>query len=75
VSEIGMGAVYYLEVLVEETMEMLGQSLFAFALLDHLAQSRISFRIGATATAPAPQDHVHTQPLPQVLQGIVSTRQ
>ncbi len=75
VSEIGMGAIYYVEVLVEETMEMLGQALFAFALLDHLARSRISFVIGAPVTAPATQTLVCAPPGTQALPGIVSTRQ
>ncbi|WP_413870919.1 hypothetical protein [Albidovulum sp.] len=37
IATFGFGAAYYLLVLIEETMEMLGQALFAFALLDHLA--------------------------------------
>lgn len=35
---IGFGLLYHLEVLVEEVMEMFGQALFAYALLDHLAR-------------------------------------
>lgn len=53
---IGFGAVYYLEVLVEETMEMFGQALFAYAMLDYLAQLRtcLVLRIGPSgAAAPA----------------------
>jgi len=42
VSKFGMGALFYLEVLVEESMEMFGQALFAYALLDHLAQQRVN---------------------------------
>lgn len=38
----GPGLLYYFEVLVEETMEMFGQALFAYALLDHLARRRAS---------------------------------
>ncbi len=38
-SRLGFGATYYLLVMVEEPMEMLGQALFLFALLDHLAQT------------------------------------
>lgn len=40
VSKFGMGALFYIEVMVEECMEMFGQALFAYALLDHLAQKR-----------------------------------
>lgn len=40
VSKFGMGAAFYIEVMVEECMEMFGQALFAYALLDHLAQRR-----------------------------------
>jgi hypothetical protein len=36
----GRGVVFYLLVLVEEPMEMLGQTIFASALVDHLAQGR-----------------------------------
>lgn len=43
VAAIGFGGLYYLEVLVEEVMEMLGQAIFAFALLDHLGRSRTTF--------------------------------
>lgn len=53
VSEAGMGALYYIEVLIEETMEMAGQALFAFALLDLLARSRITLVIAPPAAALA----------------------
>lgn len=36
----GRGVGFYLLVLIEEPMEMLGQAIFAYALLDHLAQGR-----------------------------------
>lgn len=39
ISTVGFGAAYYLLVTAEETMEMLGQALFLFALLDHLAMT------------------------------------
>ncbi|MGL4279773.1 MAG: hypothetical protein ACRCS0_05360 [Albidovulum sp.] len=38
----GRDTLYYLEVLVEECLEMFAMSLFGYALLDHLAQQRAS---------------------------------
>lgn len=49
VSAVGWGAAYYLEVLVEETLEMFGQALFAYALLDHMALSRTQFALVSSA--------------------------
>lgn len=45
VSKFGMGAIFYIEVMFEECMEMFGQALFAYALLDHLAQQRATIRL------------------------------
>lgn len=45
VSKFGMGALFHIEVMVEECMEMFGQALFAYALLDHLAQKRAVLRL------------------------------
>lgn len=47
----GFGAAFYLEVLVEEMMEMFGQALFSFALLDHLAQAGIVLMLGGARPA------------------------
>ncbi|WP_413873169.1 hypothetical protein [Albidovulum sp.] len=47
IAAFGFGAAYYLLVLVEETMEMLGQALFAFALLDHLALAGRPIRLAS----------------------------
>ena len=49
IATFGFGAAYYLLVLIEETMEMLGQALFAFALLDHLALSGRPIRLTSLA--------------------------
>lgn len=45
VSIQGRGALYYTMVVVEEGMEMAGQAVFCFALLQHLALSRTGLRI------------------------------
>lgn len=44
-THIGIGTLYYTEVLFEECMEMFGQAFFAYALLDHLAQRRVNIRL------------------------------
>ncbi|WP_347313180.1 hypothetical protein [Defluviimonas sp. SAOS-178_SWC] len=47
VSRVGFGRLYYLQVLVEECLEMFGQALFAYAILDHLARLDVPFRISS----------------------------
>ena len=65
-SHLGRGSWQYsLEVVVEETMEMLGVVLFIRALLAYVADGVWTFRVQRTGSSPAGgacPPHVHAKP-------------